>query len=45
MPTGSYERYGLTGNPFRELASENLEDVMILHVNQAADEQLRTIRE
>ncbi len=45
MPTGSYERYGLTGNPFRELASENVEDVTIFHVNQTADETLRTIRE
>ncbi len=45
MPTGtgSYERFGLTGNPFRELASENLEDVTIYHVNQAADAVLRTI--
>jgi hypothetical protein len=43
MPTGSYERYGLTGNPFRELASENLDDVTIYHVNQAADASLRTI--
>jgi len=45
MPTGSYERYGLTGNPFRELASENLDDVTIYHVNQEADIALRTIRE
>jgi len=45
MPTGSYERYGLTGNPFRELASENLDDVTIYHVNQATDAALRTIRE
>ena len=45
MPTGSYERYGLTGNPFRELGSESLEDVTIFHVNQEADSLLRTIRE
>jgi hypothetical protein len=45
MPTGSYERYGLTGNPFRELASESLDDVTIYHVNQEADGLLRTIRE
>ena len=45
MPSGSYERYGLTGNPFRDLAAESLEDVMIYHVNQAVDETLRTIRE
>jgi len=45
MPSGSYERYGLTGNPFRELASESLDDVTIYHVNQETDAQLRTIRE
>ncbi len=45
MPTGSYERYGLTGNPFRELASESLADVTIYHVNQDVDAMLRTIRE
>ncbi len=45
MPSGSYERYGLTGNPFRDLASENVEDIALYHVNQAADATLRTIRE
>lgn len=45
MPAGSYERYGLTGNPFRELASENLDDVTIYHVNQAADAALRTLQD
>ena len=45
MPSGSYERYGLTGNPFRELASENLDDVTIYHVNQDADTLLRSIRD
>ncbi len=43
MPGGSYERYGLTGNPFRELASESVEDVTIFHVNQSVDTLLRTI--
>jgi energy-coupling factor transporter ATP-binding protein EcfA2 len=45
MPSGSYERFGLTGNPFRELASENLEDVTIYHVNQESDALLRSIRD
>ena len=45
MPTGSYERYGLTGNPFRELASENLDDISIFHVNQSVDAALRTIED
>ena len=45
MPTGTYERYGLTGNPFRELASESLDNVAIFHVNQDADDTLRTIKD
>ncbi|MGP8077102.1 MAG: hypothetical protein ACLQD8_04890 [Thermoplasmata archaeon] len=45
MPTQTYERYGLTGNPFRDLASENLEDVGIFHVNQDVDNTLRTIKD
>jgi len=45
MPSQTYERYGLTGNPFRDLASESLEDVGIFHVNQEVDETLRTLRE
>ena len=45
MPSQTYERYGLTGNPFRELASENVEDVGIYHVNQDVDDTLRTMKE
>jgi type II secretory pathway predicted ATPase ExeA len=45
MPGGSYERYGLTSNPFRDLASENLQDVSLYHVNQEVDETLRTIKD
>jgi len=45
VPGGSYERYGLTSNPFRDLASENIEDVAIYHVNQEVDDTLRTIRD
>jgi hypothetical protein len=45
MPGLSYERYGLTGNPFRDLATENLEDVTIFHVNQEVDQSLQAIRE
>ncbi len=45
MPGGSYERYGLTSNPFRDLASESLDDVSIYHVNQEVDETLRTIKD
>lgn len=45
MPANSYERYGLTGNPFRDLASESLDDVEIFHVNLQIDDALRTIKE
>jgi type II secretory pathway predicted ATPase ExeA len=45
MPSQTYERYGLTGNPFRELASENLEDIEIYHVSQDVDDTLRTIKD
>ncbi|MCI4373485.1 MAG: hypothetical protein L3K02_07590 [Thermoplasmata archaeon] len=45
MPGGSYERYGLTSNPFRDLASESLDDVSLYHVNQDVDETLRTIKD
>jgi type II secretory pathway predicted ATPase ExeA len=41
----SYDRYGLTGNPFRELASENLSDVELFHVNLEIDDALHTIEE
>jgi type II secretory pathway predicted ATPase ExeA len=45
MPPLSYERYGLTGNPFRDLAAENLDDVELYHVNLQVDDTLRTIKE
>ena len=45
MPTGTYNRFGLTGNPFRDLASESLEDVSLFHVNQDTDQGLRTIKD
>ncbi|HYK93950.1 MAG TPA: hypothetical protein VEY07_07925 [Thermoplasmata archaeon] len=45
MPTGAYERYGLTGNPFRDLASENLENVEVFHVDLAVDEALASMKE
>ena len=45
MAPYTYDRYGLTSNPFRELASESLQDVEIFHVNLKVDDQLRSIRE
>ncbi|HTZ61346.1 MAG TPA: hypothetical protein VMC82_01705 [Thermoplasmata archaeon] len=45
MPGSSYDRFGLTSNPFRDLASESLEDVEIYHVNLDIDRTLDTIRE
>jgi hypothetical protein len=41
----TYDRYGLTGNPFRELASENLRDVELFHVNLEIDDALLSIEE
>ena len=40
-----FERYGLSGNPFRDLSSENLEDVEIFHVPQFIDKDIHEIRE
>lgn len=45
MTTGRYDRFGLTANPFRDLASESLEDVEIFHVRLQVDESLRTVKE
>jgi type II secretory pathway predicted ATPase ExeA len=45
VPSGSYERYGLTGNPFRDLTSESLEDIEVFHVNLETDQALRNIKE
>ena len=45
MTGASFERYGLTSNPFRDLASESLDDVEIFHVNLQVDETLRTIKD
>lgn len=45
MPGLTYERYGLTGNPFRDLASESLDDVTLFHVNQEVDQSLLVIRD
>jgi hypothetical protein len=45
VPGSSYERYGLTSNPFRDLASESVDEVALYHVNQDVDETLRTIKD
>jgi hypothetical protein len=45
MPAPSYERYGLVSNPFRDLASESLDDVELFHVNLELDRLLETMRE
>ncbi len=45
MPGSSYERYGLTSNPFRELSSESLPDVEVFHVNLDVDRSLDAIKE
>ena len=41
----SYDRYGLTGNPFRDLTSETLRDVEVFHVDLEVDGALNRIRE
>lgn len=40
MEKGGYERYGLIGNPFRDLASETIEAIELLHVKQSLDQDL-----
>ncbi len=45
MPGLSYERFGLTGNPFRDLASESQDDLLLQHVSQDVDRTLESIRE
>jgi hypothetical protein len=45
MEKTGFERYGLSGNPFRDLSSENLEDVDIFHVPQFIDKDINEIRE
>jgi type II secretory pathway predicted ATPase ExeA len=45
MEKTGFERYGLSGNPFRDLSSENLEDVEIFHVPQFIDKDINEIRE
>jgi len=45
MDKTGYERYGLTGNPFRDLSSESLDNVELFHVRQKADDDLHGILE
>jgi phage FluMu protein Com len=40
-----YDRYGLSGNPFRDLSSESLENVDIFHVVQEIDHELKIIKD
>lgn len=45
MEKSGYERYGLLGNPFRDLASETIEAIELLHVNQPFDRDIATMIE
>ncbi len=45
MVKTGYERYGLSGNPFRDLSSENLEDIELYHVTQSVDADIQSIRD
>lgn len=40
-----YDRYGLTGNPFRDLSSEGLDEVELFHVMQSVDRELMALVE
>jgi type II secretory pathway predicted ATPase ExeA len=43
MSESPYERYGLTGSPFRDLASESLDDVEVFHVHLPIDDQMKAV--
>ena len=45
LEKSGYERYGLTGNPFRDLTSDSIEDVEIFHVKQQIDGELNELIE
>lgn len=45
MERSGYERYGLLGNPFRDLASETIDTIEMLHVNQPFDRDLMSMAE
>lgn len=45
MDKTPYNRYGLSGNPFRDLTSESLEAVDLFHVNQSIDVPLFGLRD
>ncbi len=44
MVKTGYDYYGLSGNPFRDLSSESLENVDIFHVVQELDDELKIIK-
>ena len=43
MEKKSFERFGLTGNPFRDLASETIDHVDIFHVDMEMDKEIKYI--
>jgi|GEM_PF-1092780 len=45
MERNTYERYGLSGNPFRGLTSESLDAVEMFHVSQSIDGPLFSLRD
>ncbi|MFA5312194.1 MAG: hypothetical protein WC375_02610 [Methanomassiliicoccales archaeon] len=40
---GGYERFGLTGNPFRDLSSDTIENIELFHVKQDIDAELESL--
>jgi hypothetical protein len=45
MEKNVYERYGLSSNPFRDLASETLDNIDIFHVTTEIDNKLTLVQE
>jgi hypothetical protein len=45
MQVAGYDRYGLSGNPFREISSEVLDAIDIFHVNQKFDDKINLIKD
>jgi type II secretory pathway predicted ATPase ExeA len=45
MTESPYQRYGLTSSPFRDLASESLDDVEVFHVHLSVDDRMQAIED
>src|ERR1041385_1240855 len=45
MERPGYERFGLVTNPFQDLASETIDEIVLYHVQQEWDESLEAIKQ